>query len=89
MLINLATMIQPDKSGTSQLVIPRDPEDSLTMTFTNKLVEELLSFIEQKSQSTNMTSIVSKGPHDDTVMSLALACKGSAEQKEFIDMIAF
>jgi phage terminase large subunit-like protein len=89
LLINLATMIQPDKSGTSQLVIPRDPEDSLTMTFTNKLVEELLSFIEQKSQSTNMTLIVSKGPHDDTVMSLALACKGSAEQKEFIDMIAF
>jgi hypothetical protein len=36
-----------------------------------------------------MTLIVSKGPHDDTVMSLALACKGSAEQKEFIDMIAF
>lgn len=88
MLVNLLTMIQPDRSGTSALVIPRDKNDMLTMTFTNKLVEELISFKERKSTSTNMTSIVSTSSHDDTVMALALACKGAAQQKEFVDFFA-
>jgi len=88
LLVNLITMIQPDKNDESQLVIPRDPESSITLNFTTKLVQELLSFQEVKSPNTGMTSIISKGPHDDTVMALALACKGSSEQREFLDMVA-
>ena len=88
LLVNLITMIQPDKNGDSELVIPRDPEDSLTLSFTTKLIEELISFREQKSLATNMTSIISKAPHDDTVMALALACKGAADQRVFLDMVA-
>jgi len=87
LLVNLQTMIQPNKDGKSELIIPRDPSCPATLTFTNKLVEELISFREEKSQSTGMTSLVSKGPHDDTVMALALACKGAAEQKEFLSLV--
>jgi len=88
LLVNLITVIQPDKNGVSELVIPRDPEDSLTLNFTTKLIEELISFREQKSITSGMTSIISKGPHDDTVMALALACQGAAEQRPFLDMVA-
>jgi hypothetical protein len=88
LLVNLITMIQPNKDGESELIIPRDPECPLTLTFTNKLVEELISFRESKSPQTGVISLVSKGAHDDTVMSLALACKGASEQREFLDMVA-
>lgn len=87
-LVNLQTMMQPDKNKKSQLVIPRDPEDPQTLTFTSKLVEELLNFKEVKSETTGFQTYVSKGLHDDTVMALALACHGAAQQKEFLDMIA-
>jgi hypothetical protein len=87
LLVNLITMIQPKKDGVTDLVIPRDPEDTRTMTFTNVLVSELLSFREVKSQATGIVSILSKGAHDDTVMSLALACKGASEQRDFLDMV--
>lgn len=88
LLVNLMTMIQPNKAGESELVIPRDPEDSLTLTFTSKLIDELLGFKEQKSESTGMISYISKAPHDDTVMALALACKAASQQKEFLDICA-
>jgi hypothetical protein len=88
LLVNLMTMIQPNTDGESELVIPRDSEDPLTLNFTTKLIEELLSFKEQKSEATGMISILSKGPHDDTVMALALACKAAAQQREFLDMVA-
>jgi len=88
LLVNLIMMIQPEeRTGESQLIIPRDPTDELTMTFTNKLVEELLSFKETKSESTGVSSLISKGSHDDTVMSLAMACKAAAETREFVDII--
>ena len=87
LLVNLQTMIQPNKNGKSELVIPRNPEDPSTLAFTNKLVEELISFKEEKSQATGMTSLISKGAHDDTVMALALACKGASEQKEFLSLV--
>jgi hypothetical protein len=89
LLVNLAAMIQPNKEGESALVIPRDPECPQTMAFTNKLVEELLSFREIKSEATGMISWISKGEHDDTVMALALACQAAEEQREFLDMVAF
>lgn len=88
LLVNLAAMIQPDKDGMTQLVIPRDPEDFNTITFTTKLVEELISFKEVKSEATGIKSYMSKGAHDDTVMSLALACKGIIAQKVFLDICA-
>jgi len=88
LLVNLSTMIQPDKDNESALVIPRDPEDEAALSFTNKLVEELVAFREEKSATTGMSSIVSKGAHDDTVMALALACKGANEQREFVEMVA-
>ncbi len=88
LLVTLQTIIQPDKNGNSTLVIPRDPENPQVLNFTNKLVEELLGFKEEKSESTGMTSLVSRGAHDDTVMALALACKASVEQKGFLDMVA-
>lgn len=87
LLINLVTMIQPDKNGESILVIPRNPESEMTLTFTNKLIEELMSFKEVKSKKSGMKSLVSTGAHDDTVMALALACKGASQQKEFADMV--
>lgn len=88
LLVNLITMIQPNsKTEESELIIPRDSSDSLTLTFTNKLVEELISFKEVKSQQTGVNSYLSTGPHDDTVMALALACKGAAEQREFLDIV--
>jgi len=88
LLVNLQMMMQPDKNGTSQLVIPRNAEDSAAITFTNKLIEEMIGFKEEKSQLTGMTSYVSKAQHDDTVMALALACKAAADQREFLDIVA-
>ena len=88
LLVNLQMMMQPDKNGNSELVIPRNPEDAATLTFTNKLIEEMIGFKEEKSPTTGMTSYVSKAQHDDTVMALALACKAAAQQREFLDIVA-
>ena len=83
MLINLRQMIE-----NKELIIPRNSEDPLTMTFTDKLIKELISMMETKTKS-NMITYQSKAPHDDTVMALAMACSGVAKQKEFMDMMAF
>jgi len=88
LLVNLQMMMQPDKNGNSELVIPRNPEDSAALTFTNKLIEEMIGFKEEKSLTTGMTSYISKARHDDTVMALALACKAASEQREFLDIVA-
>ena len=89
MLVNLQMMMQPDRSGTSQLVIPKNKEDSAALTFANILTSELLGFKEKKSEATGILTYSSNAPHDDTVASLALACKASAEQRDFVDCIAF
>jgi hypothetical protein len=88
LLVNLQMMMQPDKNGKSELMIPRHPEDSPSLTFTTKLVEELIGFKEEKSATTGIKSYCSKAAHDDTVMALALACKGASEQREFLDIVA-
>jgi len=82
MLINLRQMIE-----NKELVIPRNSEDSLTMTFTDKLTKELISMREVRGKIN--ISYESKAPHDDTVMALAMACSGISKQKEFKDMMAF
>lgn len=87
LLVNLQMMMQPDKNGNSELVIPRNAEDSAALTFSNKLVEELIGFKEERSIASGIKSYVSKAAHDDTVAALALAVKGASEQCEFLDMV--
>lgn len=84
MLIAIREMID-DK----RLIIPRNVNDNNTIVFTNRLVAELLSFKEEKSQSSGFTTYKSKSAHDDTVMALALACKATDDNKDFLDCIAF
>ena len=78
MLINLRQMIEK-----KELVIPRNKEDPLCMTFTDIMIKELISVVELQNK------IKSKAAHDDTVMALAMAAKGVAAQKEFLDMMAY
>jgi hypothetical protein len=70
------------------LVIPRDPEDTMTMHFTDKLIKELICMMVTKTKAGTVT-YQSKAPHDDTVMALAMACSVVAKQREFIDVMAF
>jgi len=89
MLVNLVNMVQPDeKTGRSILQLPRNPDDLSCMTYTNILTSELIGFREVKSASTGMTSIQSSTAHDDTVMSMALACKAADESRVCGDMMA-
>lgn len=83
MLINLKKLIDDKK-----LIIPRNADDALTMTFTNRLIGELVKFAEVRSEKTRVLSYQSTGAHDDTVMALALACKGITSQKKYVDFIA-
>ena len=88
LLVNLITMIQPDEiTRESILVIPRDPEDPSTLTFTNILTQELIAFREVKSKTSGMISYQSRGAHDDTVFSLAMACKAANDVQDFVSMI--
>ncbi len=90
LLVGLIMMIQPDEvTGESTLVIPRDPEDSACLTFTNILTQELISFREVKSKSSGMVSYQSHGAHDDTAIALSLACKAADDMQEFGDLMAF
>jgi hypothetical protein len=82
MLINARQLFEEKR-----MIIPRDSEDSETIRFTNTLVQELLSFQEVKTKS-QLISYQSAGPHDDTVMSLILACKPITEQRDFMDFVA-
>lgn len=81
MLINLRQMIEKQ-----ELIIPRG-DDPVTMTFTDKLIKELISMVEAKTKI-NVT-YESKAPHDDIVMALAMASKGIAVQRGYTDMFAF
>jgi len=83
MLINLRQMIE-----NKDLVIPRNKEDPLCMTFTDKMVKELISMVETQTK-TRLITYQSKAAHDDTVMALAMAAKGVNQQREFVGMIAF
>jgi len=70
------------------LIIPRDPNDALTLTYTNTLVTELLGFKESTSERTGNRSYLSTAPHDDTAISLAMAVKACSEKRTFIDFVA-
>lgn len=83
LLSNLKRLID-----TKKLIIPRNKEDPYAMNYTNVLTEELIGFKEQESRLTKIKHLVSDAAHDDTVMSLALACKGSMTSRTFTDYIA-
>jgi len=83
MLINLRQMIE-----NKDLIIPRKQDDPLCMTFTDKMIKELISMVETKTRA-GQISYQSKAPHDDTVMALAMGCHGASQQREFLDMMAF
>jgi len=70
-----------------KLVIPKEKDDFQAVDFANVLEYELFAFKELKSDSTGRTSYISKGRHDDTVMSLALAVKYVVLMQEFDDYI--
>ena len=83
MLVNLRQMIE-----NKDLIIPRNKEDPLCMTFTDKLIKELISMVETQTKS-RLITYQSKAPHDDTVMALAMAAKGVIAQREFLDIMAY
>ena len=87
LLTNLLRIIENKK-----LVIPRGINhpnaDSYTKSYTDKLTEELISFKEVESKTTKVKHLVSESAHDDTAISLAMACKGAGSRKTFTDYIA-
>lgn len=83
MLVSIREMLEDRK-----VLIPRDINCFITMKFTNTLVQELLAFRETKTLSRQDKTFQSKSKHDDTVMSLALACLGAQNAREFIDYVA-
>ena len=82
LLINLRNLIENER-----LVIPRGTSNPKTQTLTDILVTELVGFTEGRTPTQNVTYI-SASAHDDTVMSLALACKYTAQTRKFIDFVA-
>ena len=83
MLINLRRMVE-----NRDLIIPRHMEDPQCMAFTDRLVREMISMVETSTKS-KLITYQAKSVHDDTIMALAMACKGIAAQKEFLDIMAF
>lgn len=64
-----------------KLIIPRSTDDMLAMRYTDKLIEQLMGFKEQKSQATGNKQYLSVAPHDDIVMAIAMAVKGAVQQR--------
>jgi len=60
-----------------RLLIPRNLDEPVTVRLTNKLTEELIGFRDVKSKITETRHLISAAAHDDTVMALAMACKGA------------
>ena len=58
---------------SGRLLIPRSKKDSLTFSNTNVLISELSGFVPHETQG-KMKTYISTKKHDDTVISLALAC---------------
>lgn len=73
LLIDLKSAID-----NKRLIIPRNLEHMETIEFTNKLTEELIGFRDITSFKTKTKQLVSTSAHDDTVMALAMACKGAS-----------
>ncbi len=63
-----------------KIVIPFSKEDPEAQKMADLVHSQLLGFREEKSEKTGMTTYVSRAPHDDLAMSLALAVKGADTQ---------
>jgi hypothetical protein len=72
---------------SKNLIIPYSPNDPIAIAYANKLEEELSGMKETKSKITQILQYESKAAHDDTVMSLSMACKGTSRLKPFTDSI--
>ena len=83
MLINLRQMIE-----NKDLIIPRDKEDALCSSFTDKLIKEMISMVETRTKS-KLITYQTTAPHDDIVMALAMASLGVSQQREFLDIMEF
>ena len=70
-----------------RIIIPKNKDDLQALSFADKLEVELLSFKELKSKQTGVSSYISTGAHDDSVMGLALAVSHIKSQSEFEDYI--
>lgn len=89
MIVNLQSIMMPNKHGVSALVIPHNKEDTNGYPFSLKLTEELIGFKEKKSQATGITLFNSTAQHDDTVAALCLASFGASQMKEFVGTMMF
>lgn len=88
MLVDLRKLMgDPQDDIPAELIIPRNKNDMLTMTFTNKLIDELLGFQETRTKMGTVT-YQSNAKHDDTVMALAMACALISGQKPCLDYVA-
>jgi len=66
----LGGLFQMIDSG--RIMIPRDPNDPITMTMTDALIHELASFVPTRT-ATGIETYKATSSHDDTVMALAVA----------------
>jgi phage terminase large subunit-like protein len=82
LLINLRRMFD-----AGEIVIPYNKEHALTNTFVTNMIGELLGFKETKSEATGAIIYKSTSPHDDSALSLAMACQRASIKREFLDMI--
>ena len=82
LLVNLRQLLEKEKVD-----IPKCIDESGAQSFAETLTKEMLGFTESKLPSGNIVYL-SRADHDDTVMALALACKGVSDQKECLDYIA-
>ncbi len=86
LLMNLKKVLEQ-----KTLIIPFDQNDAQTQTFTKRLALELVKFKEvttdKSGQRLTAAKYISTGTHDDTVMSLAMACIGAALERPFEDCI--
>ncbi|MFH1589256.1 MAG: hypothetical protein ABIB43_01680, partial [archaeon] len=87
LLMNLKKVLEE-----KTLVIPFDQNDANTQVFAHKLALELVKFKEVTTDKTGQRLVASKyistGSHDDTVMAVAMACIGAAQEKPFVSFIA-
>ena len=84
LLIDLRVIID-----NKQLILPRNLDNPTTINYIDKLTEELIGFRDIKSKATETKHLVSTSAHDDTAISLAMACKGSSMLcQNFDDYIA-
>ena len=75
LLVTLKNIIDSEK-----LIIPRDQENLQALDLTNKMVTQLLGFVEKESEKTKHKLLVSTALHDDIVMALAMAVSEGTKQ---------